>query len=167
MSQKYRRYALKSKEAKQNLMQASETLKINLEEIFGSKALVEVIESDFGELLLINGKPILFKINNIVTPTLTANELLASLPKVVVDMGAVRFVCNGADVMAPGIVRYEGSFSKNDLALVVDVKHGKILALGEMLYSSEEAKNVKQGPVVKTKHYVSDKIWNFTKTFNE
>lgn len=167
MSQKYKRYALKSKEAKQNLMRASDMLKINLEEIFGSKALVEVVESDFGELLLINGKPLLFKINNILNPTLMASELLVSLPKVVVDMGAVRFVCNGADVMAPGIVRYEGSFSKNDLALVVDVKYGKILALGEMLYSLEEAKSIKQGPVVKTKHYVSDKIWNFAKTFIE
>jgi PUA domain protein len=96
-----------------------------------------------------------------------ANELLSGLPKVVVDMGAIRFVCNGADVMAPGIVRYEGTFAKNDLVLVVDIKHGKILALGEMLYNSEEVKGIKQGPVIKNKHYVSDKIWNFAKPFNE
>ena len=167
MSQKHRRYPLKSKEAKQILVQASDKLKVNLEDVFGSKSLVEVVESDFGELLLINAKPLLFKMNDTVLPTLLAIELLSELPKVVVDMGAVRFVCNGADVMAPGIVRYEGIFAKNELALVVDTKHGKRLALGEILYSSEEVKGIKQGPVVKTKHYVSDKIWNFAKPFNE
>ena len=167
MSQKHRRYPLKSKEAKQILVQASDKLKVNLEDVFDSKALVEVVESDFGELLLINAKPLLFKVKDIVLPTLMANELLSGLPKVVVDMGAIRFVCNGADVMAPGIVRYEGTFAKNDLALVVDMKHGKLLALGEILYNSEEVKGIKQGPIVKTEHYVSDKIWNFAKPFNE
>jgi PUA-domain protein len=167
MSQKYRRYPLKSKESKQILVQASAKLKINLDELYGSKALVEMVEGDFGELLLVNGKPLLFKVGDLVFPTLMATELLAGAPKVVVDMGAIRFVCNGADVMAPGIVRYEGNFGKGEVVLVVDVTHGKPLALGEILYTSEEAKNIKQGPVVKTKHYVSDKIWNFAKTLVE
>jgi PUA domain protein len=118
-------------------------------------------------LLLIDGKPALFKTADSVLPTLTFVEILEKLPKVVVDMGAVRFVCNGADVMAPGIVRYEGSFVKGNVVVVVDVKHGKTLALGEILYSSEEVKNIKQGPVIKTKHYVSDKVWNFAKTLAE
>ena len=167
MSQKHRRYPLKSKEYKQILMQASEKLKINLEDVFGAKALVEVVEAEFGELLLINGKPLLFKSPESILPTLMANELISEVPKVVVDMGAVRFVCNGADVMAPGIVRYEGTFSKNDLAIIVDIKHGKPLALGEVLFNSDEVKSIKQGPIVKTQHYVSDKIWNFAKNYNE
>jgi predicted ribosome-associated RNA-binding protein Tma20 len=61
MSQKFRRYALKSKESKQILTQASEKLKINLESMFGSKANLDVVEADFGDLLLIDGKPVLFK----------------------------------------------------------------------------------------------------------
>ena len=167
MSQKHRRYTLKSKESKQILTQASEKLKINLESMFGTKASLEVVEGEFGELLLIDGKPTLFKTADSVLPTLTAAEILAQLPKVVVDMGAVRFVCNGADVMAPGIVRYDGEFVKGDVVVVVDVKHGKPLALGEVLYSSEEARAIKQGPVIKSRHYVSDKIWNFAKTLIE
>ena len=167
MSQKYRRYTLKAKESKQILTQASEKLKINLESMFGTKASLEVVEGEFGELLLTDGKPVLFKTADSVLPTLTSVEILAKLPKVVVDMGAVRFVCNGADVMAPGIVRYEGSFVKGNVVVVVDVKHGKPLALGEILYSSEEVKNIKQGPIIKTKHYVSDKVWNFAKTLTE
>jgi PUA-domain protein len=167
MSQKHRRYPLKLKESKQILTQASEKLKINLEAMFGSKVLVENVEGDFGELLLIDGKPMLFKVGTVVLPTLVSTDILAQLPKAVVDMGAVRFVCNGADVMAPGIRRYEGKFNKGDVIVVVDEKYGKPLALGEMLCSSEEAKSTKQGPVIKTKHYVSDKVWNLAKTLAE
>lgn len=167
MSQKHRRYPLKSKDSKQILAQASEKLKIDLEEKFGSKALIEIVEAESAEVLLIEGKPLLFKSGDAIFPTLIAADLLSNAPKVVVDMGAVRFVCNGADVMAPGIVRYEGTFGKGDVVLVVDVKHGKPLALGEIQFTSDETKTIKQGPVVKTKHYVSDKIWNAAKTFTE
>ena len=167
MSQKHRRYTLKSKESKQILNQASEKLKINLESLLGAKIDVEVVEGEPDNLLLINGKPMLFKAGDAILPTLTASEILAKLPKVVVDMGAVRFVCNGADVMAPGIVRYEGNFGRGNVVVVVDVQHGKPLALGEIQYTSEEVKTVKQGPVIKSKHYVSDKIWNFAKTLAE
>ena len=79
-------------------------------------------------------------------------------------MGAVPHVCNGADVMAPGIVRVEGEFDKGDLVLVMDEKHGKPLALGESLYDAETVRNTKQGVVVENVHFVSDKIWNFAKT---
>jgi PUA-domain protein len=167
MSQKFRRYALKSKESKQILTQASEKLKINLESMFGSKANLDVVEADFGDLLLIDGKPVLFKIGETVLPTLSSAEIVAKLPKAIVDMGAVRFVCNGADVMAPGIRRYEGNFTKGDVIVVVDEKHGKTLAIGEVLYSIEEAKAIKKGPVIRSKHYVSDKVWNSARSLIE
>jgi PUA-domain protein len=167
MSQKSRRYTLKSKESKQLLTTASQKLKINLEDLFGSKVDVETVEADFGELLLVNGSPVLFRIGDAVFPVLSAEQIVAKLPKAIVDMGAVRFMCNGADVMAPGIVRYEGEFAKGDVIVVVDVKHGKPLALGEALLDSAEAKETKQGAIIKSKHYVSDKVWNVAKTLAE
>ena len=167
MPQKHRRYSLKSKEAKLILNKASERLKVNVETILGSKANVEVVEADFGHIYLANGKPLFFKVGEKVLPTLFFSELSARMPKIVVDMGAVPYVCKGADVMAPGIVRVEGEFSKDDMVLVVDEKHGKSLALGESLYDSENARTAKQGAVVKNVHFVSDKIWNFAKTLAE
>jgi PUA-domain protein len=167
MSRKHRRYSLKSKEAKALLNKASEKLKINLGTLIDAKASIEVIETDCGEVFLINGRPLLFRAGEDVFPTLFFKEISALLPRVVVDMGAVPYVCNGADVMAPGIVRVEGEFSKGDIVIIVDEKHGKPLALGEIFYDAENAKNVKQGAVVKNIHFVSDKIWNFAKTFAE
>ena len=69
--------------------------------------------------------------------------------------------------MAPGIVRIEGNFTIGDMVLVVDVKHGKALAIGEALMNSDTVKDTKKGPIVKTIHYVSDKLWNYIKTFSE
>ncbi len=167
MPTKQRRYPLKTKEAKQILESASTTLKMDLEALFGAKAVVEVVESDVGEIYLVGGKPVMFKAENRVLPTLLFNEFAAKAPKIVVDMGAIPYVCKGATVMAPGIVRVEGEFGKGDLVLIVDMKHGKALAVGEGLLDATTSRNTKKGPVVKTLHYVSDKVWDFIKTIIE
>jgi len=164
MPTKQRRYPLKAKEAKQIIEEASKKLRMDLEQLFGAKANVEVVESNVGEIYLIEEKPILFKSGDTILPTLLFSEFTNKAPKIVVDMGAIPYVCKGATVMAPGIVRIEGEFGKGNLVLVVDMKHGKALAVGESLLDAEIAKNTKKGPIVKTLHYVSDKIWDYIKT---
>ncbi|MEM2118108.1 MAG: DUF1947 domain-containing protein [Candidatus Bathyarchaeia archaeon] len=165
MSEKIRRYFLKAKEARDLLSVVSERLKISLEQLFEGKVNVEVIKTEFVEIFLLNDKPILAKTGEIVFPVLVFNEFLASAPKVVVDMGAVPHVCNGANVMAPGIVRFEGNFGKGDFVVVMDEKHGKPIAIGEALQDSGEIKKVKQGVVVRNLHFVSDKIWVLIKKY--
>ena len=167
MPTKQRRYPLKSKEAKQILEDASKKLRIDIDSLFGAKPNVEVVESDIGEIYLLAGKPVLYKVGNAVLPTLLFAEFVAKAPKIVVDMGAIPYVCKGATVMAPGIVRIDGEFGKGEIVIVVDMKHGKALALGESLLDADTAKTTKKGPVVKTLHYVSDKIWDYIKTLAE
>jgi len=163
MSKRFKRHFLKDKEAKKLLENISKELKIPLEKCLSSTLNVEVVEIGFGKVYLMNGEPALFKSEEKVYPTLLFKEAFGFLPKVVVDMGAVPHICNGADVMAPGILRFEGEFVKGSMVLVVDEKHGKPIAVGEALYSSEEAVGVKHGVVVKNVHYVSDKIWEAIK----
>ena len=158
---------MKTKEAKQIIEEASQKLKLNLEEVHDAKANVEVVESDVGLVYLISSKPSLFRLENKILPTLLFSEFISRAPKVIVDMGAIPYVCKGATVMAPGIVRIEGEFSVGDLVLVADMKHGKALAVGESLIDSATARQTKKGPVVKTLHYVSDKIWEYIKTLTE
>ncbi|MCW4028950.1 MAG: DUF1947 domain-containing protein [Candidatus Bathyarchaeota archaeon] len=162
-----RRYPIKAKEAKQLLAEASACLKLDLEALFGAKANVEVIESSVGLIYVVGGKPVFFKAENRVLPTLLFSEFLVGAPKIVVDMGAVPYVCKGATVMAPGVVRVEGEFGKGDFVQVVDVKHGKALALGESLMDAATARITKKGPMVKTLHYVGDKIWEYIKSVAE
>ena len=163
MPEKFRRYFLKAKDAKALLKKASEKLKVDLEQIFKAKANVELIQTEFAEIYLINGKPSFVKARENIFPTLVFNEFCASSPKVVVNMGAVPHICNGANIMAPGITRFEGEFRKDDFVLVVDEKHGKTIAVGEILYDANAAKKVTHGIVVKNIHFVGDKIWNFIK----
>jgi PUA domain protein len=135
-----------------------------VEALFGPKPNVEIVESTVGNIYLVNDKPLFFTVEKEVLPTLLFQDFVSRAPKIVVDMGAIPYVCNGADVMAPGIVRVEGEFGKGDLVLVVDEKHGKPLAVGESLHDSASVRSTKKGAVVKNVHFVSDKIWNFAKT---
>lgn len=163
MAEKYRRHFLREKEAKSLLKKASEKLKVDLEQILKAKVNFELVETEFAEIYLINDKPLLVKTGENVFPILIFNEFFTLAPKVVIDMGAVPHVCNGANVMAPGIIRFEGEFRKGDFVFVADEKYGKPIAVGEVLYDMDAVKRVKHGIVVRNIHFVGDKIWNFAK----
>ncbi len=105
----------------------------------------------FKEIILAKKKDILF-------PTLI-NSAIDDLPSALVDMGAIPYVCNGADVMAPGIMDIEGEFEKDGLLVIRDVKHKKALGIGAALYTSEEMRGLKKGKAILNLHYVGDKIW--------
>jgi PUA domain protein len=166
MTSKHRRYALKTKEAKQILGEASQRFKIDLEALFGSKATIEVVEADIGQIYAINTRPVMFRTETFV-PLLGFTDFIETAPRVTVDMGAIPFVCKGANVMAPGIRRVEGDFCRGELLVVVDEKHGKSLALGESMFDVAEFREIKSGPVIRTLHYVSDKYWNIAKLLGE
>jgi PUA domain protein len=50
-------------------------------------------------------------------------------------------------------------FKNDDIVVVKDDTHGKYLAVGLALTSSQEAQAMGKGPVVDNKHYISDKFW--------
>ena len=161
MPKKRRRYFLKEKETKRFFLEVSKTLGTDVERLLGSKTRVEVNEIETAEIFIFNGRPLLARSNGALFPTLSFEELFSIIPKIVVDMGAVPYVCKGADVMAPGVVAIKGEFRENDLLLVVDERYGKPLAVGVALFSSEAMKTVSHGKIVKNLHYIGDKLWNY------
>ncbi len=118
---------------------------------------VETAKFEDKELYLFDESIEFVKDENGLYPFL-GGSYLDSLPIVVVDMGAIRFICNGADVMAPGIAEM-GSFEAGDLVVIRDVTHGKALAIGVANKSSVEIEMSKKGKVIKNLHYVGDKLW--------
>ena len=95
-------------------------------------------------------------------PFLTVRGVLKYKPVrkfVTVDMGAVPFVTNGADVMGPGIIDAEDSIEEGDLVWIRDVKNMVPLAIGTALRSAEEMKAKSGGKAIKSLHYVGDKLW--------
>jgi len=163
VTKKTRRHFLKEKEAKKLFLDFSQRLKVDAERLFGSTPRVEVNEAEAAEIFTVNGKPSLARSGGTLFPTLAFDEVFPLLPKIVVDMGAVPYVCKGADVMAPGVVRIEGDFKENDFLLVVDERHGKPLMIGVALFNSQAMKNLKQGKIVKNIHHVGDRLWNALK----
>ena len=105
----------------------------------------------FKKIILARKKDILF-------PTLI-NSAIDDFPSAFVDMGAILYICNGADVMAPGIMDIVGEFEKEGLLVIRDVKHRKALGIGAALYSSEEMRGLEKGKAILNLHYVGDKIW--------
>lgn len=116
-----------------------------------------VIEDD--NKIFINNSIQLIQIQDIWIPHLKLLLKNNFLPKVTVDMGAVKFVVNGADIMRPGITEVE-DFSKDDLIVIIDETHVKPLSVCKALFSSEEIKQMNQGKVLQNLHYISDEYWN-------
>lgn len=121
---------------------------------------IKVYEVEEGRRLLVADETVAVQVQNNIVPFLGGNkpELLQRFPSITVDMGAVKFVCNGAKVMRPGITGFD-SFKKGDVVVVKDQAHGKALATGVALEDSEAAKAMTKGYVVDNLHYISDKMW--------
>jgi len=104
----------------------------------------------------------IIRIDMMYLPFLSETSLLERFPKVVVDAGAIKFVCNGANVMRPGIKKYT-EFKKDDLVCIVEDTHNKFLAVGKAMVSSDDMQSITKGEVVKNLHYISDKYWESAK----
>lgn len=97
--------------------------------------------------------------NDIVVPFLGKIEILKDFPSITVDSGSIKFICNGAKVLRPGIVKFE-NFNKNDIVVIKDEKFGKYLAVGLALEDSLSAEKLDKGYVIDNLHFVGDKFWN-------
>ena len=99
-------------------------------------------------------------------PFLTEIDVLKKFPYVMVDMGAVKFMCNGANVMRPGITKYS-EFEKDQLVCVVEESQNKFLAVGRSCVPSSDMMELSKGEIVKNMHYISDKYWESGKLIKD
>ncbi|NYT00521.1 MAG: DUF1947 domain-containing protein [Methanocellales archaeon] len=132
----------------------------DIEQFFVDKIL-EIAETDEYDFILVNGDPIFFMMGDRLFPTLKgALRFKPKRNRVIVDMGAVKFVSKGADIMCPGIIEADIEIQKGDLVIISDEVHGKPIAIGIALISGEEMMSNK-GKAIKSVHHVGDKIWKF------
>jgi PUA domain protein len=101
-------------------------------------------------------------IDETILPFLGNNNLVESFPYVLIDMGAVRYICNGANIARPGIIKFE-SFLKDKIVIVKDKDYQKPLAVGLSLYDSKTGMLLSKGHIINNMHYVGDKFWNLYK----
>ncbi len=157
------RYRLSKKDTKKLFTEIHTQLGSGVLEKLSSFSSVERVETRLNFLIyLFEGKPILMERNNVLFPTVLYAELFKEvLPVVIVDMGAVPHIVNGADVMAPGIRSASKPFSENRIVLVADEEKQRIFCVGLALMSSDRVFSEKRGRAIKNLHHVKDKIWDF------
>lgn len=151
-----KRYHLKKKSIKQIKNELG-----NYSSLISNKSSVEMLEAEPTPFILVDGEPFIIILNDKPYPTLKAalNSDL-TMKTVVVDMGAVKFVSNGADIMSPGIVNADTNIKPEDVVLIVEERHHKPLAIGISIISGDEMVSSNKGKAVKTLHFVGDDIWN-------
>ena len=148
---------MRSKEVKSLSKELEDTLGVP---VFAEEDVVDMAESSDFNVIFVGGDILGMMIDD--TPFLTVRGVLKYKPVrkyVTVDMGAVPFVTNGADVMGPGITDAEDSIEEGDLVWIRDCKNLVPLAIGRALRSAEEMKAKSGGKAIKSLHYVGDKLW--------
>lgn len=126
---------------------------------------LKIYELDEGQIIVGEGLTAI-KIGQNYLPFLSDNGTLSKFPSVTVDMGAVKFMCNGANVMRPGI-RSFGEFEKGQIVGIIEESQKKYLAVGRALVSSKEIAELSKGIVIENLHYISDKYWEAKKSVKE
>lgn len=153
-----RRKRLKRKEA--------EALRQQLERVFGGgtfwgdDAAVETADAGDHHVILVDNE--VYGLIEEDVPFLSVRGLLAYRPQtryVTVDMGAVRFVHNGADIMAPGITEADPALAEGDWCWVRDEKNGQPLAVGRCLVAGPVMAGGEKGKAVASVHFIGDKLW--------
>ncbi len=139
-----------------------------ISQVFPKKCKIELILTEAGDTLYaVNDVLALWKSKDGYIPILTLllNKQV-EIKTVVVDMGAIRFVTNGADIMRPGITKIDPLIKKGDILQIVDETHGRTLAVGKAMYNASEMEKIKEGKVIKNIHTIKkDPVWKFAKEF--
>jgi PUA-domain protein len=127
---------------------------------FTEMDIVDMAEGPDFNVIFVDGKILAFVPGGM--PFLTVRGLLrygATKRFITVDMGAVKFVYNGADVMGPGIVACDEAIVPGDLVWVRDVNNLKPLAVGMALFAGDAMARKEKGKAVQSIHHVGDKLW--------
>jgi PUA domain protein len=127
---------------------------------------LKIYEIDEGSQIVIGEGLTAIKIGQNYLPFLSDTKILEMFPSVTVDMGAVKFMCDGANVMRPGIRSFT-QFEKGNLVCVVEESQRKFLAVGRALVSSQDMEGMSKGAVVENMHYISDRFWEIKKSLKD
>lgn len=149
------RHPIRRKEAAEVLQHITATLGCDV----AVDRVIEVAEVEGRRMLIIDGSIDVFFIED--KPFLTLPGIHRHQPTkryVSVDRGAVKYVLNGADVMAPGITDADSSIQEGDPVWVRNPE-GTGIAVGRALVSGLEMIERDSGKAVENLHYIGDDLW--------
>ncbi|MDG6925220.1 MAG: hypothetical protein JRN09_01575 [Nitrososphaerota archaeon] len=123
-------------------------------------AQVELIEPEEGiRFLVVDGKYTFVETAGSILPFVGSRDLVSLLPSAFIDDGAIKFILKGADVMRPGISKFDDWGPSEKLLVIRDVEKGRALAIGRSLVPSSEMTAMSKGVVIKNLHNAGDRVW--------
>lgn len=160
-----KRHLLKKREQKDEITRIENEIGSPIERLDVKTQLEGGVLDDGSRILLLDGEIIFFEHEGRMFPALRALlDGLIDVPKITVDMGAVRFVVNGADIMRPGITMIDDRIKENGIVVIVDENHGKPLAVGVSKMAAHDLRAASGGKVIKSIHHINDDLWVFGKS---
>ncbi|MBW3020846.1 DUF1947 domain-containing protein [Candidatus Woesearchaeota archaeon] len=127
-------------------------------EPFSKKDKVELVEDEY-KYVKVNNEVLFFYHENKIVPTLKLLLKNNFLKTITVDMGAIKYVANGSDVMRPGITNINSEIKKDDYVSIIDEQNKRPIAIGKAIFDADELKSQQTGKSILSIHYVGDKIW--------
>jgi len=157
-----KRKILSKKEKKPLLTDLNKEYGDTISSSIGLSTMLEEVITDEGTVIIKNGKIWFFYSDDkIISSIYFLRESGFELPEVVVDIGAIKFITNGADVMSPGVVTFSEEIRKGTLVVIKEEKANSIIGVGSSLINSEDFNKSQKGKVVKLRHHLKDKMWSF------
>ncbi|MBU2560299.1 RNA-binding protein [archaeon] len=122
---------------------------------------VEVVEMKGNKYVIGESGVLVFGSQKGFFPTVKGALLIEDKEKrtVVVDKGAISFVINGADIMRPGVVKWDVGIKKGDYVIIREETHSKAIGIGEALWDGSEFEGKATGKCVKSLYFVGDDVW--------
>jgi len=124
-------------------------------------AQVDIIEPDDGiTFIVVDGRYTFVKQGESFIPYVGSAHVTDLLPAARIDDGAIKYILKGADVMRPGIAKYDEWGGADRLVVVRDEAKGRALAVGKSLVESAEMAKMTKGICIKNVHHAGDRVWD-------
>lgn len=134
--------------------------------LFETANKIERWEIKRGSAIALDGIILFIEKNGIIVPTVKLaqdKQEHLDLPEVVVDMGAVPYVCRGARIMRPGIVELpKPETKKGQIVQIRDEKNHVVIAIGRLEMNGVDIQQVNKGPVIENITWVGDIYWQLS-----
>lgn len=156
-----RRHPLSKKDAKKLV----KTVQERLPGLINDYNVIELVDYGDFKVYVVDSVPCLAEVKGKLIPLLKCllKRGTGSIPRVYVDPGATKALGRGADLMVPGIRRFEGEWEPGVIVVAVDERYNAPVAVLEALISSRELderlKGERRGKAFKNLHRPGDDLW--------
>ncbi|KPA76906.1 hypothetical protein ABB37_07293 [Leptomonas pyrrhocoris] len=158
------------KEVREKLYEQFPALEKYWEDILPKKSDIYIIrcQGQVHCITLVSSQPEVLFFNHHDGPYMPHLKLLHKYPFILsknfqVDIGGCRYVISGANVMCPGVTSEGGEVAEDaeeeDVVGIYVQGKQHACAVGIMLMSSEEIKQVNKGPCIENVHHLGDGLW--------